>query len=216
MSSKSAQTPFFYECSRILLNYYFDAFYTFTVQGNQQVPKDGSIIFASNHLSFYDPPIVGLSIERPLNYFARDSLFKGFLGIIIRGLNAIPVNRTASDIKSLKAIFTVLKNNGAIVVFPEGTRSSDGKLQEPKPGIGMIACKSNATVVPTRIFGTFEAFGRHKKIPTLGTPIHISFGPPVSANSIDPGAKHPERYLEFSRRIMKEIAKLELPEQVIV
>lgn len=216
MSLEKTLPSFFYELMHSLLSYFFDTFYNFTASGNYRNLKAGGIIFAANHVSFYDPPAIGLKAQRTLNYFARDTLFKGLAGTIIRNLNAIPVNRESADIKSIKMTLGVLKKGGSIVIFPEGTRSSNDKLQEPKPGTGMIACKSKATIVPTRIFGTFEAFGVHKKLPILGNWIHVSFGQPVPVNTLDPGPKHPERYLEISRRIMSEIAKLKLPKQTIV
>lgn len=216
MPSRNKNTSFFYECCRIILSCFFNAFYDLSTTGSHDIPLTGSVIFATNHASFYDPPVIGIEARRPLNYFARDTLFKGLVGKIISRLNAIPVNRDAADIKSIKATFNALKKGGAIVIFPEGTRSTDGALQEPKPGTGMIACKTKATVVPTLISGAFEAYGRHKKLPKLEGPIHISFGQPISSDDLDPGSDHPERYLEASRRIMKKIAQLKPPEQVIV
>ena len=217
MISSDNNVSFFYECCRVLVSWFFGAFYNYSTKGHQHIPLTGGVIFATNHTSFYDPPVVGMFVrQRPLNYFARDTLFKGFAGKIIRRLNAIPVNRNAADIKSIKATLSALKQGGAIVIFPEGTRSVNGKLQEPKPGTGMIACKANATVVPTRIFGTFEAYGRHKKLPELQGSIHVHFGQPILPSDLDPGKDHPDRYLEASRRIMEKIAQLESPTQTIV
>ena len=180
------------------------------------VPLTGSVIFAANHISFYEPPAIGAQVHRPFNYFARDTLYKGWFGKALHKLDTIPVARENADIKSLKAIFKALKNKGAVAIYPEGTRSACGKLAEPKPGAGMIACKSKATVIPTRIFGTFEVFGRQHKLPSLGGSIHIAYGRPMSVDEIDPGKDHPERYLEASRRIMQRIAELQPPEPVIV
>ena len=87
---------------------------------------------------------------------------------------------------------------------------------EPKAGAGMIACKSKATVIPTRLFGTYEVFGRTDKAPKIGGHIHISYGQPMPTAEIDPGKAHPERYLEASRRIMAKIATLQAPERPIV
>ena len=77
----------------------------------------------------------------------------------------------------------------------------------------MIACKSRATIVPTRVFGTYEAFGRHQKFPKFFGPIDIVYGTPISSETIDPGKEHPDRYLEASRRIMARIAALKLPKE---
>lgn len=216
MSSPDTRASLFYECNRVILGCFFNTSYDFSATGSHHIPETGGVIFAVNHTSFYDPPLVGLCTRRTLSYFARDTLFKGLGGKLIRGLNAIPVNRNGADIKSIKTTLNVLKNNGAILIFPEGSRSTDGKLQEAKAGTGMIACKAQATVIPTRIFGAFEVFGRHKKLPAFGGCIHVSFGPPMLPDDLDPGPGHPERYLEASQRIMKEIAKLELAEQIIV
>ena len=87
---------------------------------------------------------------------------------------------------------------------------------EPKPGAGMIACKSKAVVIPTRLFGTHEVFGRADKAPKIGGHIHIAYDEPMAAAEIDPGKTHPERYLEASRRIMARIAALAPPSQTIV
>jgi 1-acyl-sn-glycerol-3-phosphate acyltransferase len=216
MSQPRPEIPPFYECVRVTADWFFSTFYDFSTSGRRNIPMRGSAIFAANHISFYDPPAIGAQVHRPFNYFARDTLYKGLFGKALHKLDTIPVARENADIKSLKAIFKALKKKGAVAIYPEGTRSADGKLAEPKPGAGMIACKSKATVIPTRIFGTYEAFGRHHKLPQLGGPIHIAYGRPMSVDQIDPGKDHPERYLEASRRIMAEIAKLEAPQQVII
>jgi 1-acyl-sn-glycerol-3-phosphate acyltransferase len=212
----SPEIPPFYNKVRILSDWFYSTFYDFTVSGLHNAPLSGSVIFAANHVSFYDPPAIGGKVHRHINYFARDTLFTGILGKGLHKLEAIPVSRENADIKSLKAIFRALKNQGAVAIYPEGTRSPTGQLMEPKPGAGMIACKSRATIIPTRLFGTYEVFGRHHKIPKLGGHIHITYGRPMYADEIDPGKDHPDRYLEASRRIMAAIAKLECPTAPVV
>ncbi len=216
MSNTRPTNRSFYECVRVIADWFFSTFYDFSTSGVSGVPLHESAIFAANHISFYDPPAIGAQVQRPFNYFARDTLYKGWFGKALHKLDTIPVSRENADIKSLKAIFRALKNNGAVAIYPEGTRSPDGKLAEPKPGAGMIACKSKATVIPTRIFGTFEAFGRQHNLPSLGGSIHVTYGHPMTVAEVDPGKEHPERYLEASRRIMAEIAKLEAPKIVVV
>ena len=216
MSEPRPKIPPFYECVRVIADWFFSTFYDFSTSGKQQIPLHGSAIFAANHISFYDPPAIGARVHRPFNYFARDTLYKGLFGKALHKLDTIPVARDNADVKSLKAIFKALKQQGAVAIYPEGTRSADGQLAEPKPGAGMIACKSKATVIPTRIFGTFEAFGRHHKLPQLGGSIHIAYGRPMTIDQIDPGKDHPDRYLEASRRIMAQIARLEAPAVTIV
>ena len=216
MSDSSIPNPQLYETIRTLAAWYFTTFYDYTQSGLQNVPSYGPVIFAANHVSFYDPPAIGACIHRPINYFARDSLFKGLFGKALREIGTIPVARENADIKSLKAIFRTLKCNGIVAIYPEGTRSMNGQLTRPKPGAGMIACKSKATVIPTRIFGTYEVFGRADKTPRIGGHIHIAYGEPMAVPEIDPGDTHPERYLEASRRIMARIAALHPPCETII
>ena len=216
MSDSSIPNPQLYELIRTLAAWYFTTFYDYTQSGLQNVPKCGPVIFAANHVSFYDPPAIGACIHRPINYFARDTLFKGLFGKALREIGTIPVARENADIKSLKAIFRALKSKGIVAIYPEGTRSMDGQLTKPKPGAGMIACKSKATVIPTRLFGTHEAFGRADNIPKIGGHIHIAYGKAMVVSEIDPGKMHPERYLEASRRIMARIEALRLPSETII
>ncbi|MGZ0656798.1 lysophospholipid acyltransferase family protein [Coraliomargarita sp. W4R53] len=216
MSDSSIPNPQFYSFIRYSASWYFSTLYDFTQSGLEHVPIDGPVIFAANHVSFYDPPAIGACIPRQINYFARDTLFKGLFGKGLEQIGTIPVARENAEIKSLKAIFRSLKAKGAVAIYPEGTRSPDGELAEPKPGAGMIACKSQATVIPTRLFGTYEVFGRQDKIPKIGGQIHIAYGAPMTTAEIDPGKAHPERYLEASRRIMNRIAALQAPKPLVV
>ena len=212
----SIPKPKLYEAVRRFAAWYFSTFYDFSQTGLANVPPEGPVIFAANHVSYYDPPAIGACLGRQINYFARDTLFRGFFGKCLLAIGTIPVARENAEIKSLKAIFNSLKAQGAVAIYPEGTRSTDGQLAEPKPGAGMIACRSQAMVIPTRLFGTYEAFGRNHKFPKIGGRIHITYGEPMYSDEIDPGKSHPERYLEASRRIMNKIAELKAPENTVI
>lgn len=216
MTERPQPIPAFYNGTRILADCFFNSCYNFNVHGTENVPLSGSLIFAANHVSFFDPPAIGACIPRQINYFARDTLYKGLFGKYLLALDTIPVARDNADIRSLKSIFKALKKQGAVAIFPEGTRSRDGKLSQPKPGAGMIACKSRATVIPTRLFGTFEAFGRHRKIPKFSGKIDIVYGEPLLCDIIDPGKEHSERYQEASNRIMAKIADLKIPNENLI
>ena len=215
MSESSIPNPQLYELVRATAHWYFSTFYDYTQSGTENVPRSGPVIFAANHISFYDPPAIGACLRRQINYFARDTLFKGLFGKGLVEIGTIPVARENAEVKSLKAIFKALKASGAVAIYPEGTRSPNGLLMDPKPGAGMIAAKSKATVIPTRLFGTYEVFGRSNKLPRLGGHIHIAYGQPITTAEIDPGKEHPERYLEASRRIMARIADLHLPNKTV-
>jgi 1-acyl-sn-glycerol-3-phosphate acyltransferase len=216
MPNSTPHIPPLYNATRILADCFFSTAYDFEIHGAENIPLNGSVIFAANHVSFFDPPAIGARIPRQINYFARDTLYNGWFGKYLLALDTIPVARENADIRSLKAIFKSLKNNGAVAIYPEGTRSMDGSLLPPKPGAGMIACKTRATIIPTRLFGTYEAYGRNCKRPSFGGPIDIVYGEPISSQAIDPGPEHPERYLEASRKIMGQIAALRPPKTTII
>ena len=124
----------------------------------ERVPLKGGVILASNHASFLDPPLVGSGLQRDINYLARESLFRyPGIGALLRSWNSVPVDRDGGGAAGLRAILDRLLAGGAIILFPEGTRTPDGKLQPARSGIGLTVIKSDAPVVPVRTFGTFEA-----------------------------------------------------------
>ena len=115
----------------------------------------------------------------------------------------------------MKRVLAVFKSGGVVIMFPEGTRSPDGNLQKPKPGIGMLACKAAVPVVPARIFGTFEAFGRSGKL-RLGMPVNIAYGRPMSPAEYDDPSLGKARYETAAQRIMDRIATISPPRLPVV
>jgi 1-acyl-sn-glycerol-3-phosphate acyltransferase len=113
-------------------------------------------------------------------------------------------------------VLRALADGKVMILFPEGTRTRDNNLQPPKPGVGFIVCKTQVPVVPARIFGSFEAFGKGAKFPRLGTQITVVFGPPILPSVYDDPSAGKERYQIASERIMAEIAKLQRPAERIV
>ena len=196
-----------YRVAQTISYTYFRLFHGFKVQGLENIPKDKPFILACNHLSFFDPPAIGCKIPRNLHYFARDSLFFWPLGLLISSLNSIPVNRGQLDLGTLRKVLKVLKNGHPILVFPEGTRSEDGELQEPQKGLGLLVAKSSVSVIPARIYGSGKAFGKKHLIPRIGRKIYINIGVEISFD--DPkDVKSKKNYLEISTTVMSAIEKL--------
>jgi 1-acyl-sn-glycerol-3-phosphate acyltransferase len=110
-------------------------------------------------------------------------------------------------------VLRALKDDKGLILFPEGTRSPDGRLKAPKAGVGLIACRSQVPVVPARVFGSFEAYGKGRSL-RLGTPVTVVFGRPVLPSAYDQPDAGRERYQIASERIMAEIARLEPPPTV--
>ncbi len=193
----------------------YATYFRWRVFNAERVPLTGPVILAANHASFIDPPLVGSGIHRGINYLARESLFR-FPGIgwLLRKWNAVPVDRDGGGAKGLKIILDRLLDGNAIILFPEGTRTKDGKLQPARSGIGLTVIKSNAVVIPVRVFGTYEAYGRHMKIP-LPKPIAVKYGRPMMFEKLRAEAKICSKdrlkqiYQEVADQLMAEIAKLE-------
>ena len=196
-----------YRVAQTISYTYFRLFHRFRIQGLENIPKDKPFILACNHLSFFDPPAIGCKIPRNLHYFARDSLFFWPLGLLISSLNSIPVNRGQLDLRTLRKVLKVLKNGHPILVFPEGTRSEDGELQDPQKGLGLLVAKSSVGVIPARIYGSGKAFGKKHLIPRIGRKIYINIGVEISFD--DPkDVKSKKNYLEISTTVMSAIEKL--------
>ena len=198
----------FYKTVCFLFYTYYRLFHRFQIEGLENVPKEGAFLLASNHLSFLDPPALGCRLPRNLHYFARDSLFKGLLGMFIRSLNSIPVNRSQLDLATLRRVLKVLKDGHPLLVFPEGTRSEDGSLGEGKKGVGMLVAKSQVPVLPARIFGSYEIMGKGKAVPRIGRKLRLRYGPLLKFSELDPGGKGGERYEKISQSVMDAIREI--------
>ena len=198
-------------CFRALYRFYF----RWRVYNPERVPLKGPVILAANHASFLDPPLVGSGVKRGINYLARENLFNiPVVGWVLRRWQVVPVDREGGGAKGLKAILDRLLEGGAIILFPEGTRTRDGRLQPVRSGIGLTVIKSDAPVVPVRVFGTFEALGRQMKFPHPHR-VEVKYGRPMLFAELRAEAKIcskqrlKEIYQQVADEIMAAIAKLE-------
>jgi 1-acyl-sn-glycerol-3-phosphate acyltransferase len=203
-----------YRCAWLVFRTAYATYFRWRVYGAENVPATGGVILAANHASFLDPPLVGSGIKRDINYLARESLFRfPLVGAILRSWNSVPVDRDGGGAKGLKIILGRLLDGAGIILFPEGTRTCDGKLQPARAGIGLVVAKSDAPVVPVRVFGTFEAYGRNVKFPR---PKHIAvkYGTPMRFEKLRAEAKDCSKdrlkqiYQEIADEIMVAIAAL--------
>jgi len=200
-----------WSCFRVMYATYF----RWRIYGAEQVPLQGGVIIASNHASFLDPPLVGSALQRDISYLARESLFRfPGIGALLRSWNAVPVDRDGGGAKGLKMILNRLLAGGGIILFPEGTRTKDGHLQPARSGIGLTVIKSTAPVVPVRVFGTFEAYGRKHLLPRPHAVI-VKYGRPMAFEALRAEAKICDKarlkgiYQQVADEIMAAIATLE-------
>jgi len=160
------------------------AFFRLRPAGLENVPDQGALVLICNHQSFLDPVLCGIFVKRPLYFLARDSLFRGFFGRLIASVNTIPVKRGAADLSAMKTIISKLKEGSGVCLFPEATRTSDGRITPFKPGFGLLCRRGGAAVVPVLIDGAFECWPRHKKLFSPGGRIVICYGKCISAKQV--------------------------------
>ena len=206
-----------YSVGRAFFRCWFRFYFRWQVSGVENVPRSGSVILASNHASFIDPPLIGAALPRDINYLARESLFRfPGVGAILRAVNAVPVDRDGGGASGLRMILDRLLAGNGIILFPEGTRCGDGQLQKARSGIGLTVIKSEAPVVPARVFGTFEAYSRAHKFPRP-RPIAVAFGKPIQFEKLRNESKTctkarlKEIYQEVADEVMRAIAEIEPP-----
>ena len=154
------------------------------VEGIEDLPTSGPLIIAANHMSNADPPLIGgwlaPALGRRPTFLAKESLFAGPLGVLIRSLGAEPVKAGGSDIAAYRAAKAILDRGGVVAILPEGTRSFDGILGKPKPGVSLLATRTGAPVLAVGVSGTDALLARGRRLPRFGTRITMRVGRPFN------------------------------------
>ena len=192
----------FYSFLRVFFRLFFKILFRARVLGVENIPREGAIILAANHLSNWDPPFLATFLDRNVNYMAKEELFANkIFAAAITNLGVFPVKRGTADRNAIKRALQVLKDGGCLGLFPEGTRSRTGALGKAEAGVGLIAAMSKAPLIPAAILDTNKIFSSGNFFPRLtvvyGRPMHF-----------DGNAKDKAALAEFSQSIMGEIAKL--------
>jgi len=160
--------------------------YRYRAWGTQHYPKRGPVLIVASHQSYLDPLLVGMcTANRPIFHLARDTLFRNrVFGRAIGALQALPVQRGTGDLKAMRQCIDVLKQGAPLLVFPEGTRTSDGSVQPFKPGTMLLVRRAKPKVIPVAIEGPFEFWPKGKALPKLSGRIGVMFGEPIEAEAL--------------------------------
>jgi 1-acyl-sn-glycerol-3-phosphate acyltransferase len=209
---------FCYRCGWLFFRAVFAGYFGWRVFNPERVPLAGPVILAPNHASYIDPPLVGAGVRRQISFLARDTIFHvPVLAAILRSWEVVPVDRDGGTGRGLKQILQRLEQGGAVILFPEGTRSRHGELNPARSGIGLTVIKSGAPVVPARVFGTREAFGPHHFLPRPRR-VAVKYGRALRFEALRAEAadcskqRVKEIYQQVADDIMAEIGRLEAGE----
>jgi 1-acyl-sn-glycerol-3-phosphate acyltransferase len=192
-----------YRLSWVALLAFARAVWGYRRTGTDAIPRTGPVIIACNHASNWDPILVGLGCPREVHFLAKEELFANpLLAALIRSFNALPVRRGTMDRGALKAASRVLRDGGALLMFPSGRREASGEIGNVKAGVGFIACMNGTPVVPAYIRGS-NALGRAF---VGGERVEVAFAPAIPARK----AESSDNYRELSRRVADEMERLKL------
>ncbi|WP_419873770.1 lysophospholipid acyltransferase family protein [Candidatus Pristimantibacillus sp. PTI5] len=185
-----------YYIFRFLLRVMYTLLFRLEARGTENIPANGPVVLASNHLSNFDPPTVGVKVKRKVYFMAKEELFKvPVFGPLIRAFGAFPVKRGGVSKDAIKSAITLLKEGNVLGIFPEGSRNNQSGAA--KKGAAMIAVRSGAAVVPVAIVGKYRPFSK----------IVVCYGKPVDLTAIIEESS-PDMLEQVTDAIMARIREL--------
>jgi 1-acyl-sn-glycerol-3-phosphate acyltransferase len=194
-----------------VFRFIFRAFARVHTSGLDDLPQTGPLIVVANHTTLLDPPFVAAWLQpalgRPLQFLAKEQLFTPLLSPILRMYGAILVKAGGSDVEAYRAAVTVLRGGGVVSVFPEGTRSLDGVMIEPRAGIALIAARTGAPILPVGISGGHRFLPSGQTLPAFGTRLTLRVGRPFMI-ALDPTLERRAATHAATDEIMRRIAAL--------
>ncbi len=198
----------FYRCFWYLLWLLPRIYFRLRVYGKENIPAQGAVLIAANHSSYLDPPMIALGINREIQYLAKQELFSiPLIGWWIRKIGTHPVRRKEGDTKAIFSVMRLLKKNHAVGMFPEGTRTDDGKMQPFEDGIAWIAIRTQTPIVPLYLHGTFDALPRGAKLPRPKK-VTMIVGEPIYPDQVSGGKNQEEKVKKLTQSLFSTISHL--------
>lgn len=191
---------FMWLASHRLMRFLLNAFWTLEVKGLDNLPSSGPLIVASNHISFWDGPLLVwiAGPQRYMRFLTKAELFRyPLVGWYLRAIGLVPLERASGDVRAIRRAVELLKGGAVLGVFPEGTRSKDGKPGKPRPGVGFLARESGAAVAVARVMNTDKLLRFQ--------PLEVRFGEVLRFPQTQGGRRECE---DFSRQVMDRVASL--------
>ncbi|WP_046173733.1 lysophospholipid acyltransferase family protein [Domibacillus indicus] len=186
----------FYSIAKTVVKSILTPAYRIQIKGLEHFPKEGGVLLCANHIDNLDPPIVGITSDRPVRFMGKEELFKKkWMGKLMRELNVFPVKRGMSDREAIRTGLKILKEGQVLGLFPEGTRSKTGELGKGLAGAGFFALRTEAAVVPCAVIGPYK----------IGRRLQVVYGPPIDMAPLRERKASAE---EATEAIMEAIGKL--------
>lgn len=168
-----------YEVAKFIVCFLAVVLYRLKHFGRENIPLEGGFVLVANHQCFFDPFFVGSGVSQPVHFMTRASAFKiPLIGTIMRQFTAFPVERGQADIRAIRRSVRLLEVGEPVLIFPEGTRTSDGEISKMKSGAISIAQRAGCPIVPAAVRGAYEAWPRHQKIPGFGK-VSVAYAPAI-------------------------------------
>jgi 1-acyl-sn-glycerol-3-phosphate acyltransferase len=196
----------FYSLGRVLCRIVFTLLYRIHSEGTENVPRHGAVLMVANHQSYLDPPVIGCVLRRRrIDFVARRGLWRNrLLAPVIDALCAIPIDEEGGDLSAMREVLRRLEMGHTALIFPEGSRTTDGTVQSFKRGVALLVKRAGCPVIPVAVEGCFDAWPRHRRRPRLGgARIAVAFGPPIPHEELMAGGP-----VEGLQRLHDEVERL--------
>ncbi len=198
----------FYEVCKFVVGPVVQVLFRMEVEGLDNIPKEGPAILASNHFSFLDHFLLPAVVDRKITFIAKAELFENkVMGFLMTQWGQIPVNRGTGDNSAIDQALGVLRDGKLFGIYPEGTRTRDGKLHRGHTGVARIAILSGAPVVPVGMIGTYELLPRGAPRPKIGK-VGIKIGAPMNFSFLSGRENDRELLRVLTDEIMEAIGDL--------